>query len=367
MQHATGRIQGIQILRGLAASMVVLVHSQYATDYQISPNLFTWDRMLEMGVDLFFVTSGFIMMLVSDPVTGRETRPVTFLVRRIQRIVPLYWFYTLLLSFGALLVPSILRWTTLTPGLVLKSLFFVPAFHPVDGQLHPMLSQGWTLQYEMFFYLCFTIMIGLTLSARVAGMALLFIALLILANAVGQETALMAFFGNTIVFEFVAGMGLYWVYRRGWVVGRAAIPIAIILPVLVWLVGSGTAAPLADGLDQLALRCIVWGVPSLLAVYVVLALPEMANPVARALTRLGDASYSLYLCHTFIVAIVVRAWRAMGHDSSPAFGLLVVLPCCIVASLLSYRLVERPLIALSRRASDILAPKPAGAGQQPVP
>ena len=358
-----GRIQGIQILRGIAASLVVLVHSQYGDNYNIATDLFSWSRLFEMGVDLFFVTSGFIMMLVSDPLTGRETSPHHFLVRRIQRIVPLYWFYTLLLTFGAVLVPSILRWTTLTPSLVLKSLFFVPSFHPVDGQLHPLLAQGWTLNYEMFFYLCFAVMIGLALGTRVIAMASLFVALWGLSLAVGQDTAFMAFLGNTIVFEFVAGMGLYWVYRRGWVVARAAIPAAIALPILIWLIGSGTAAPLAAGLDQISLRCIVWGIPSLLAVYVVLALPEMSNPVARALSTLGDASYSLYLCHTFVVAVVVRIWRMLGHESSLAFGLLVILPCCIAVSLLSYRLIERPLIALTRRAAGILTPKPAGAGQ----
>jgi exopolysaccharide production protein ExoZ len=363
MTKSIENIQGIQILRGIAASAVALAHSQYGTVTRTSTNYFSWDHMLEAGVDLFFVISGFIMMLVSDPSANRSTSPGRFLLRRIQRIVPLYWFYTLLLLAAAMVYPAIMRWTVPTPELVINSLFFIPAFHPVSGAVQPLLSVGWTLQYEMFFYFCFALMIGLALGTRVIAMALLFVALVILATTIGRETAVMTFLSNTIVFEFVAGMGLYWVYRRGWAVPRAAIPIAIVLPILIWAIGSGAVASLLGDMNQRPLRFIAWGLPSLLIVYVLLAVPEMSNPLARALAKLGDASYSLYLCHPFVVALVVKTWIAIGFQPSPAFGLLVVLPIAIIASLISYQMLERRLFPRGLRAIGGLLPKPVKAGQ----
>ncbi|MGF6229941.1 exopolysaccharide production protein ExoZ [Inquilinus ginsengisoli] len=346
-------------MRGLAATVVALGHSQYGAAGRLSTDFFSWDHMLGAGVDLFFVISGFIMMLVSDPASGRESTPGIFLLRRFQRIVPLYWFYTLLLVVSAILVPSLLRWTTLTPDLVFTSLFFIPSFHPVNGLVQPLLSIGWTLQYEMFFYLCFAAVLGLSLGARVVAMTVLFAGLMVLTSAIGRETAILSFLGNPIVFEFVAGMGVYWLYCRGWVTRRAAVPIAAVaLPVVVWLVGSGTAAPLEDVLDRRWLRAVVWGVPALLVFYVGLAIHDMPGAAGRALAKLGDASYSLYLSHVFVAAILGKGWAALGHGPSSVFGALVVLPCCIVAALVSYSFVERPLGAMARRAAGLLQKAP---------
>lgn len=346
--------QGIQILRGIAASAIVLVHSQYGTVARTSTNVFAWDQMLEAGVDLFFVISGFIMMLVSDPKAGRETTGGGFLVRRIERIVPLYWFYMLLLIAGALVFPSLLRWTVLTPELVLNSFLFVPAFHPVNGNVQPLISIGWTLQYEMFFYLLFAVAVRRGLGIRIVWIAYIFLCLVIGARYAERQTAFVVFVGNPIVFEFLAGMVLYWMLRRGLVVRRAAIPIAfLVLPLLVWSIGSGAAAPLVEGLDPKWHRCFAWGLPAALLVYSMLAFREIPGPIGRGLERLGDASYSLYLSHLFVVALVAKLWTKAGFEISPAFGLFVVLPAAIGGAFLSYHFAEKPLGRLARRVTEI--------------
>lgn len=345
-------IQSVQILRAIAAVLVVLVHSQFGAPTAASADFFSWGRMPEAGVDLFFVISGFIMMLVSDPGTGREGTPGIFLLRRIQRIVPLYWFYTLSLAALAAAIPSILRFTTLTPELLLTSLLFIPSTNPANGQVQPLLSVGWTLQYEMFFYLCFAAIIRLGLGARVATLATLFVGLMILTGFTGRDTAALQFLGNPLMLEFVAGMGVYWFYRRGWVARQAAVPIGLIaLPVLLWLVGSGAAAPLEGAVDHRWVRPIAWGIPAALLFYVGVAIREVPGAVGRVLAHLGDASYSLYLCHLFVVAVLIKAWAALGREPSAAFGLLVVLPACILAGLLSYRFIERPLAVVVRGAA----------------
>jgi len=351
MAQKPENIQGIQILRALAAVSVVLVHARFGSTAPDATAFFSWARLPEAGVDLFFVISGFIMMLVSDPATGRENTPRIFLGRRIRRIVPLYWFFTLALAAGATAFPSLLRWTTVTPDLVLTSLFFIPSAHPVSGTVQPLMSVGWTLQYEMFFYLCFAAVLGLKIGARVAAIAVLFAGLMILTSITGRDTAILTFVGHPVVIEFVAGMGMYWLYRQGWVTRRAALPVAIALVPVVWLVGSGAGAPLEDILPLHWIRPIAWGVPAAMVFYVGLAIREVTGAAGRALAKLGDASYSLYLCHVFAVAIINKAWMALGHEQGPAVW--IVLPLCIVAGFVSYHYIERPLGTLVRRGGDL--------------
>lgn len=342
-------IQNLQILRALAALAVVLVHSQYGAPTGSDTHFFSWSRMPEAGVDLFFVISGFIMMLVSAPAGGNETTPGTFLVRRIQRIVPIYWLYTLALAALALAMPSVLRFTTLTPDLVLKSLFFIPSVHPGNGEIQPLLSVGWTLQYEMFFYLCFAAVLALSLGARVLAMAAFFVGLMVLASAAGHATVAMRFLGNPIVFEFVAGMGIYWLLARGWIARWATLVAGAAFLAAVWLVGSGAASPLADMVEHRWVRPIAWGIPMALLVYLGVATREVPGVVGRSLARLGDASYSLYLCHFFVVGALLRIWKALGFEPSALFGTLVVVPSCIAAGLLSHRFLEKPIADFFRR------------------
>jgi exopolysaccharide production protein ExoZ len=342
-------LQAIQILRALAAVGVVIAHSRYGSAARSTTDFFAWDHMMEAGVDLFFVISGFIMMLVSDPATGRETSSWVFLARRVQRIVPLYWFYTLLLAAGAIVFPSLLRFTTLTPDLVIKSLLFIPDFHPASGTIAPLLAVGWTLQYEAFFYLVFACVLPLGLAARAVAVALLFLALEVSARLAVPDGALAVFLSNPVIIEFVAGMAMYWLYRRGGVTRRAGLAVAVLaLPCALWVVGSGAGSPLAEVVDHRWLRPICWGIPALLVFYAGLALLDVPGAVGRALVKLGDASYSLYLCHLFVAAAVGKAWAALGGGPSLAVGLLVVVPASIAVALLSHRYIERPLGAMVR-------------------
>ncbi len=315
-----------------------------------------------MGVDIFFVLSGFIMMLVAE----KKPRPAEFLASRIARVVPIYWFYTLLLVALAVIMPSILRWTILAPDLVLKSLFFIPYHHPVDGKIQPILVQGWTLYYEMFFYLLFATLISLSAGARIGVTILVFAVLLLgLPEIFGNGIAIVDFLSNSIILEFAAGMGLYVVYRRGWVTPRSATAAAIVLIAIVWGLGSEALAPLAADYDAPErLRFLFWGIPAVLAVFVFLSLRTPDNPVIRFLRMVGDASYTMYLFHTFIIGGVTIVWLKLGLPTGPLFS-AVVFPIVLVGSLIAYALVERPLLGLSRRL--MVGPARAPRGRQGVP
>ena len=109
----------------------------------------------QAGVDIFFVISGFIMWVTTH---DRPTTPLRFMTNRIVRIVPLYWLITLAVAAMAFAVPSLFRGVVLTPEHVIKSLLFIPHYYPgMPTRVWPLLLPGWTLNYEMVFYLVFAI------------------------------------------------------------------------------------------------------------------------------------------------------------------------------------------------------------------
>lgn len=135
-------IRSLQILRGVAALLVVGFHARPVMDIPADSWLDSLFSMGYAGVNLFFIISGFIMCYTTDS----RTKPLKFIGRRLVRIAPLYW---LLLLFHKGL-------RSLTDPQTYLSMFFIP----LSPQSPPFLGYatwmvGWTLNYEMFFYLVF--------------------------------------------------------------------------------------------------------------------------------------------------------------------------------------------------------------------
>ena len=131
-------IQSVQALRALAALLVVFEHVDMA-------------KVGAFGVDIFFVISGFVIAYVS-----RTDTPARFMLKRLFRIIPLYWSATVLVFLVACLAPWALKSTTNDLGDLIKSLLFIP-YMKDSGAVQPVLFLGWTLNYEMFFYAIFAV------------------------------------------------------------------------------------------------------------------------------------------------------------------------------------------------------------------
>ncbi len=123
-----GVIRNLQVLRGLAALLVVFVHlSEYLLPHIGVPSFGG------AGVDIFFVISGFIMIVTT---ADRDVTPVTFMADRVARIVPTYWVTTLAVFGLALALPSLLEFTRADWTELLKSLAFIPFMKP-NGLVAP--------------------------------------------------------------------------------------------------------------------------------------------------------------------------------------------------------------------------------------
>jgi len=318
---ASGTLYGIQYLRALAALAVVVFHAAERSGYAFAIGA--------AGVDVFFVISGFIMWVI---VERRPVSPGRFLLDRIRRIVPVYWLATGVMVAGALagLFPNLV----LTAGHVAASLAFVPARSPSSGEIWPVLVQGWTLNYEMFFYLVFAACLALPRRLRLPGMAGLFGMLVALGLLVESDAPLFLVYTRPIILEFVAGM----LIARLWLDKR--VPSR---PLAFALVGLGLAGFAAIGVLRLPFDEGTCGPLACALVYGTVALekhrgiPRLALPVV-----LGDASYSVYLWHTFAISVTAKAGTLLGMP--PALIFILSICAGLALGLVAYRLIERPLL-----------------------
>jgi len=238
---------------------------------------------------------------------------------------------------------------------VLKSLLFVPHENPA-GRIRPLLSLGWTLNYEMFFYLVFALFLGAPQGLRFPAVASVFAILVLLGAAFPAQNPAWITYTDPIILEFVFGMGLARALISGatlpkWGAGALA---------LLGVCGFALLSRLS--LEDLPHRWIMFGLPATALVAGFVWLEAAGARFAWRLPKLlGDASYSLYLTHIFTLGALRWLWTAAEAPQDPLlFTLAGAAASCIVA-VLSYKLVERPLVlALSRfvprsRASTVRA------------
>lgn len=340
----TAKLHTIQYLRAIAAMLVLASH---ALLYPIAEHTLAYGRLGWLGVILFFVVSGFIMVAVTG--TGRFD-PGKFLRRRVLRIVPMYWAFTFLAAALALILPTLFK-TTVFDGLqLLQSLFFVPFYNPASHGLHPLYKLGWTLNYEMFFYFSFALLALLNARHRVMTLTLIYVGLVIAGIALHPTGAIPGFYTSYMPLAFVAGawLGLAQVEGRlqnvHWSVG--ALLIVLVLGGLVegFTINHGGLVE-----DWEAFAGMLVAAASLVALAVAF---ERALPRLRVLELLGDASYSIYLVHIFAVAgIAGVALRLMGPVSPWAMGASIVAAIAggLLIGVILYRVVEAPLTNRLRR------------------
>jgi len=334
---------GLQILRFVAAMLVAVMHITQAISIHITGKGegVYWGTG-SVGVDIFFIISGFVMMISTAQLPmdgpGRMANAWIFMKRRIQRIVPLYWVYTLAKAALLLAVPALAFKSTIDPAHLAASLFFIPTTAPW-GLIQPTLPVGWTLNFEMMFYLVFAAAIALGLP-RIRWCLAIFLCVFLAGRYLPGSVALN-FYAQSIIFEFIIGVAFAQALLR-WGPGPATIGAA--------LLAAGTFFTFFMGWDSSSDRLFPWGVGS---AAIVLGTIWMERHIdgkawAKPLAFLGDASYSIYLSHTFVVPASVIVLKKLGIvDVATVFA--VTTAAVIVAGALSYIWLEKPLINLFKR------------------
>ncbi|NYE62153.1 peptidoglycan/LPS O-acetylase OafA/YrhL [Duganella sp. 1224] len=355
---APAQLNGIQLLRFVAVFLVLASHivleiwRRYADDGRYH----FWHEFGPMGVDIFFVISGFVITISTlklEP--GGAAAAWLFCKRRLIRIVPMYWFYTglkaaLIVGVGSRAFPA-----GLDPRFLLESLLFFPVVNPA-GQRLPVLESGWTLSFEMLFYAAFALALWRRLPPLRFSLVLL--GGLLFVSQFLRDYLWFDFFGRSLLLEFLLG-GLI---ARLWVRGLTlppALPPLLLLVSLVWLFWP--AKP--DGLDRL----LTVGLPSALLVMSMVWLERHAL-VARVCARfklLGDASYSVYLSHGLLVPAMFMVLQKAGVQNTAVVFALTLAGALALGCVL-YLALEQPLTArLNRRWGAAGPATPAAAAARP--
>jgi exopolysaccharide production protein ExoZ len=326
------RLLSLQVGRGLAAVGVVLHHARIYTDvYSPAPEWLA--RIIQngfLGVDFFFVLSGFIMLDAHFDDPANLQAAISYAWKRVSRIYIPYWPVCAALISAYLLFPTLSTgyrpwgWTT--------SIFLVPSQYP------PALGLAWTLVHEVMFYVIFLLFF---LDRRVFALAVLaWVAVILLgpaADTVAQP--LMSTLLRPINLEFVLGLIAAIAYRVlprgfGWGAGAAGIIV------MIWFFSTRT--------DYLADSPLFGLASSLVVLGGALLEPRIRWCIPRMLVGLGDASYAIYLVHLPLMALSARAAvRIPGLGSWPAC-LAFIVACGIAGGYAYHHLFEKPALARFR-------------------
>ncbi len=317
------RLGSIQRLRAAAALSVALFHAcQWSgLDFAVGA----------AGVDVFFVISGFVLWSATE---ARTPSPGGFLAARFGRVAPLYTLGTLAVAALVLWRPQAMPVAQFQPLHLALSLLFIPHNDPA-GDAFPLLPSGWTLTYEAFFYLAFALALACPRDRRPQVLCGVVLTVSLLGFAYPPLYPQLC---NPLLWEFLAGIGLARLWRRGrlrvsarW--GWAALGLGCLI-----FVGLQVGGVRSD-----FWRPVLWGPPAVLLVAGAVTLEAVGPPrrgrLGRAWERLGDASYSLYLCQ--LPVICVFAWSARGLP--PLIRAPLAFALAIGAGLLCHGLIETPL------------------------
>ena len=249
VRPAPRQFLSIQYLRALAALGVVIFHASPADNPFMVGNA---------GVDIFFVISGFIMWSITEE---RPTSPAAFIRDRLIRIAPLYWLLTTLLVVGVLVRSKLFPNLKIDLPFVVGSYLFVPMRPPGStgaDPIWPVLVQGWTLNYEMFFYVLFSACLFLRPSLRLAALSLTLLGCVISACSTAAATPscslsrTRSFSSFWPAFCWVFACGEACCLRGAWGYGFVALGVIV-------LVGCAMASVTQP-------RLLAWGLPAVLLV-----------------------------------------------------------------------------------------------------
>jgi len=346
-QH--GRLNGVEALRGVAATLVVLYHAAEllggAKSYGVVPFAGFWG-FGRAGVDFFFVLSGFIITFVHARDLGHPASFGPFWRKRLLRIYPTWW--VVLLAYGALLAisPTPDRSEQELPHILASALLMPETSDPIVGV-------GWSLRHELLFYALFSAVLlwrpaGVAIFAAWAGGILL--------NMWGQLQTGQPYFGGLagewlfrgFNLQFFFGIATAVVVRAG--IGRAW-RTAALCGAAGFLATGMTESFLPPVMHEWPVRTVMYATSAALVLYGVAMLDRYGQGRTPALLlRLGTASYSIYLVHVPVL-LVLEYWLRTLREFVPipaplAFAGLVVL--AVVIGVAFSETVEQPLLRLGR-------------------
>ncbi|MHA8112863.1 acyltransferase family protein [Kosakonia cowanii] len=350
--YMNNKILSIHYLRGIAALVVVFFHFRgllngYYSQKDIGNILFGSGAF---GVDLFFMISGFIIALSTE----KKMTPFIFFIRRFFRIYPAFIF--------VFIVAALTIYSDIDKPQLIKSMFFVHNDYSKESPAFGfnILGPAWTLTYEFYFYGLFMLAMSFSHKYRVAISAcMLIIPILALQlyyngniSLAGSASArvhesfylhgFIRFCSSPILVEFVIGMMSFTLFKKLKEIEYNANQFLYYFPVGIFLVFYFSQANNRFGLDG-------FGMWSLF-----LFLGCMSKELSKGfkennkLSFLGDISYSLYITHYVVIALLNHYspmyWEYTGGISKFIYATIVSLS----VAYFTYTFIEKPFIRIGK-------------------
>lgn len=326
------------------------------------------------GVAIFFAISGFIMAFITLK-DDRESKPASFMMHRVIRIVPLYWFSVFMLialsNLGllnlAVTMPkiwgflinspaSLLRWFVAvfnifawaSPIDLLRTLLFIP-YKNINGDLHPLLGVGWTLNIEMYFYAIFSLMLffGKALAPLLSSITV--IAVWLIGKNMGEtDNSWLSLYSSDYTLYFAGGIFVYYlwtilqkipasIYRRWLFVVISSISLSTYIFSNLFYMQTALRAPLVISLA-----------PCMVVLAALLTHSIGLQIKSKLALLLGAASYSLYLEHTIVLEMIrtpADSFFPFMKYSNTVSGIVIALVLCLAVAIVVHLKVELPSLS----------------------
>ncbi|HYF20669.1 MAG TPA: acyltransferase [Ramlibacter sp.] len=347
-----GELLSVQRLRGLAVILVLIVHVE-----DVARHLAGWAGVqsaytLRLGysaADLFFVISGFIMAYITF---ARPFDARSWAISRFIRIYPMYVLFSGLVAALWLYDPRMTMGTgEQTWSRVLASLAGLP-----QADL-PLLFVGWTVEHEIVFY-SLVFFTALWLGRERLVPVMLALSALAIARWVLQLTTGIEVWdwhlASPYLIQFTLGVLVYryWpsLVRLGWIWPLAFCAVFLVLGML--FAQSGTV------LDVPMSRVVLFGLAYAGLLLAVLNHERQARDAGYeaqrrdAMVWMGDASYSIYLSHPFVLGAFGKLFPLVGTSALSQWGAIAAAALTTLAvGLLTHVLLERQVMELGRYLS----------------
>ncbi|EMW4538926.1 acyltransferase [Salmonella enterica] len=360
------KLTSLQALRGVAAISVMLFHYRFSLRAGDNSGTTIWDSLFSwgiIGVDVFFVISGFIMFYTTQNYRQGIASTKHFLLNRAIRIVPLYYFGLLIaFLFGGAM--STFHYPSKVQTLISALTFTVNNISVKPHYINDagMYNIRWTLNYEIYFYIVFAVCLLMKhriLALACWGCIVTFIipsiagfAPTISVQGYAFQTPTIAFLTNPLLLEFLIGVFAGYIYIQF----KKHI-LSTKLPIISIIIAFCLLAYIIYGIYSNRIVALNLGSTAIIGFFVLfLTLGEsILNPyIPRALIYIGDISFSLYLLHNPIIIAVKKLIGPIGESATR--GIFVVIVAMLLSVLISHLTHKYIEISLTRKLKSKLTP-----------
>lgn len=364
MKNAS-KINSVQLLRAIAIMLVVYAHS---IDAAINAGLsstqasfYYLENWGAIGVDLFFVISGFIMTVIL-PLYMHANGWKTFFRKRLLRILPLYYLISAYLIFR-----TALDGHALDVSDVLISFFILPVFDTTTFSI-PYIAVGWSLAYELYFYIIIAFLLAFAHNKIFRYILFLIPTISLIGFLTDADYILFKFVTSPLLLEFGLGIVAGLIYKNVVNTSMAdrylrVISVAVFIAGLVAIsftifIDTRTISEVAYLVrdNNVAMqRAFIWGVSCFLFLLgVVLVENAFRIKIPKLFVSMGDASYSCYLVHTWFVIPHIMTLMLQTPLDNGDVSIIVSVLISLFFSLPFYYIVERNINRFAIRLSQTL-------------